>query len=328
MEAGLVILVFWAAMAGLGMYISNAKGREVGEGLLLGLCFGPLGVLIAALLPTVQRVQVSDEERQRVAAEESARVADFVKRQAEGNKRFSDQLELERKRAEFDRQTKEHEKRERREARDDYYRSRGVEPGLFAWFKVLPDLVQALAFGLTLGMPILVGFGGYGLVQHWKSEAEFAKQEEGIKLDRERREEAAKKAANELQAREIEAEELTKLQAQEKPVEAKPPTAVSKLDQRMVDKTELPKESAPIHEIEGEPQVLSERRQAAVEKLAIGKKHQANSDWNLATLYYKDVMAMVPDSPLYVEARDAIKACEEKMQAAQIIPKVKTQRRR
>lgn len=39
----------WAV---LGAYVSTEKGRPAGEGFALGLLFWPVGVLIAALLPT------------------------------------------------------------------------------------------------------------------------------------------------------------------------------------------------------------------------------------------------------------------------------------
>lgn len=45
--------VWWLACAGLGGYVSAQKGRNPGEGVVLGLLFGPLGVVVALLLPTV-----------------------------------------------------------------------------------------------------------------------------------------------------------------------------------------------------------------------------------------------------------------------------------
>jgi hypothetical protein len=49
----LVALVVGAGVfAVLGAYISNEKNREPGEGVILGLLFGPLGCLIAAILPS------------------------------------------------------------------------------------------------------------------------------------------------------------------------------------------------------------------------------------------------------------------------------------
>ncbi len=45
--AGVVILLIWAIFAGSGWYISKAAGRNPAEGLVLGLLFGPIGLLIA-----------------------------------------------------------------------------------------------------------------------------------------------------------------------------------------------------------------------------------------------------------------------------------------
>ena len=42
---------------------------------------------------------------------------------------------------------------ERRAERDMKYRAKGVEPGPWAWFKVLPDVTQALLLGLGFSMP-------------------------------------------------------------------------------------------------------------------------------------------------------------------------------
>jgi hypothetical protein len=47
------VLVLAVAFGGLGAWIASQKGRAGGEGLALGLLFGPLGVLVEALLPTV-----------------------------------------------------------------------------------------------------------------------------------------------------------------------------------------------------------------------------------------------------------------------------------
>jgi hypothetical protein len=55
MELLIVIAVIWVGMIWLGGYVSDQKGRSKNEGQLLGLFFGLLGVIIAALLPTVDK---------------------------------------------------------------------------------------------------------------------------------------------------------------------------------------------------------------------------------------------------------------------------------
>jgi hypothetical protein len=48
-----IALALAVVFAGLGAWIADQKGRSGGEGFALGLLFGPLGVLVEALLPTV-----------------------------------------------------------------------------------------------------------------------------------------------------------------------------------------------------------------------------------------------------------------------------------
>lgn len=45
-------VLVWILFVGLGAYISTQKNRQAIEGVLLALLFGPLGLIIAALLPT------------------------------------------------------------------------------------------------------------------------------------------------------------------------------------------------------------------------------------------------------------------------------------
>ena len=52
MELLIILLIVWAAFGALGYYIATQKGRPQAEGLLLGFLFGPLGVLLVALLPS------------------------------------------------------------------------------------------------------------------------------------------------------------------------------------------------------------------------------------------------------------------------------------
>jgi hypothetical protein len=52
MELLIILLMVWAAFGGLGYYVAAQKGRPEAEGLLLGFLFGPLGVLLVALLPS------------------------------------------------------------------------------------------------------------------------------------------------------------------------------------------------------------------------------------------------------------------------------------
>ena len=49
-----MVAVVWIACMCLGVYVAIQKGRSTGEGATLALFFGPFGVLIAALLPTIE----------------------------------------------------------------------------------------------------------------------------------------------------------------------------------------------------------------------------------------------------------------------------------
>ncbi len=51
----------------------------------------------------------------------------------------------------------------RRQAREDYYLSRGIEPGPFAWFKALPEALQPILIGLAVVAPVLIGVVAFAM---------------------------------------------------------------------------------------------------------------------------------------------------------------------
>ena len=69
MDAAAWLVTFWILMAGLGWYVSEQKRRPGGEGFALGLLFGPFGVLVAALLPTVPEAKAPARKPRRPAYE-------------------------------------------------------------------------------------------------------------------------------------------------------------------------------------------------------------------------------------------------------------------
>jgi hypothetical protein len=48
-----IIAMIWLVMGALGAFVALQKGRSPIEGLMMGFLFGPFGVLITALLPTM-----------------------------------------------------------------------------------------------------------------------------------------------------------------------------------------------------------------------------------------------------------------------------------
>jgi hypothetical protein len=49
------LLIYLAAFTTMGLYVANAKGRGDAEGAIFAVLFGPLGLLLVACLPTVEK---------------------------------------------------------------------------------------------------------------------------------------------------------------------------------------------------------------------------------------------------------------------------------
>jgi hypothetical protein len=147
--AGAYALVF----GGLGCWISSEKGREPAEGIFLGLLFGPLGCLIAVLMPAPPSAAARPVPPPPTAAEHQAAHQRHLDWQAVQSKLAA----AERAQWAEQRRIEAEEKRERIEARDKSYRARGVEPGPWAWFQVWPDWFQATLFGVAISAPFIVG---------------------------------------------------------------------------------------------------------------------------------------------------------------------------
>jgi hypothetical protein len=49
------VIATWCACAGLGAWVAGEKRRPAAQGVILGFLFGPIGVLILALLPNGER---------------------------------------------------------------------------------------------------------------------------------------------------------------------------------------------------------------------------------------------------------------------------------
>ena len=61
MEILAVCALGWCALGGFSVWIAAQKGRSLAEGFLVGFLFGPLGVIVEALLPTLDREDSSSE---------------------------------------------------------------------------------------------------------------------------------------------------------------------------------------------------------------------------------------------------------------------------
>src|SRR3954447_19303195 len=71
MTMSLLIPVVWLSFSAYGYWIATIKQRNPGQGMILGLLFGPIGCVVAATLRerTVEEVEQEREAAQQEAAE-------------------------------------------------------------------------------------------------------------------------------------------------------------------------------------------------------------------------------------------------------------------
>lgn len=70
--------------------------------------------------------------------------------------RLKAEAEERRRDKESRRQQRKEKKEQRRESRNEWYSARGIEPGPFAWFKVLPEIVRLIILGVLFALPFVV----------------------------------------------------------------------------------------------------------------------------------------------------------------------------
>jgi hypothetical protein len=160
-----VIIVDAAIMCGLGAWVASVKGRDSGEGLLLGLLFGPFGVLIEALLPNIAPPTAEQLAAQRAAEPAQVkrarehRAAEQARWHAERKSQEEQQKAEAEKAAALAQARREALKAERQLKQDAFNercRERGIKPGPFAWYFLLSDLGQAATLGLMAGLVVAI----------------------------------------------------------------------------------------------------------------------------------------------------------------------------
>jgi hypothetical protein len=74
------LILTWLFLCGpLGGWVAGQKGRSGAEGFALGFVFGPFGVLVEALLPSIS----AEELRYRAEMKARIRASDQARREAE-----------------------------------------------------------------------------------------------------------------------------------------------------------------------------------------------------------------------------------------------------
>ena len=155
MEMIFPIAVLAVVFGFLGMWIAVQKRREQQEGFILGLLFGPLGVLIEAVLPTI--AEPTSAQPQRAPTEEDLERIRELRRRDEANRLAAERVLEERRKA------REETLRKEAEARERYIRETisTIVQGIRALRLSLPDWVKMTAVGLVLGLVLCTPFYFY-----------------------------------------------------------------------------------------------------------------------------------------------------------------------
>lgn len=147
--AVLLILMSLAACGVAGQYVSTSKHRPEREGLALGLVFGPVGLIVAALLPTL--APPTDDE---LAARKAERLDRMAEEAAERKARRAalKAADAQLKAALTAGWTAGSIASLRALAALGRSLGRGIRWVVtFGWFRGLPDWLQAVAAGLVVG---------------------------------------------------------------------------------------------------------------------------------------------------------------------------------
>lgn len=146
------LVVLWLVMMAIGAWASGQKHRNPGEGVLLVILLGPLGLLIAVLMPTISS-SAAVTQHSTVDHEflERKRIANLAAQEC-----YREQLDEERRKRKIAKQLELDEIRDKKLAYDQWYLNRGIQPGPMAWFKAMPAMPATLKMilcGLLLSLP-------------------------------------------------------------------------------------------------------------------------------------------------------------------------------
>ena len=146
-----IVVVVALAFAALGTWIASQKNRDGGEGFILGLLFGPIGVIIEAVLPTVAQppppapaAELTEEEQDRIQEQRRRQAAQ------EEAKRLAAARELEERRKARIEQMRREKRGKGSDARGK--RKRNSSRSIKALWRWIPDWVKMASAGLLLGL--------------------------------------------------------------------------------------------------------------------------------------------------------------------------------
>jgi len=159
-----ILLLFWLMMGALASWIASQKGRSGVEGFVLGVLFGPLGVIVEAVLPSPISLPPAPRVHSQAAAGAAPPLSDdeierMRRREIERAKLLARQMELLRENEEqafaYRREVY------RRLARSCRYLLLLAWSSvryflLFGWFRDIPDWLQAIALGLVFAIPGII----------------------------------------------------------------------------------------------------------------------------------------------------------------------------
>lgn len=161
--AGVVFIVLFfffvtcVVTGAVGSWIAAQKNRPGGEGFALGFFFGPLGLIIEALLPTLTKEQLDQLLREKAARRFGGNFPATPSQPPS-----SAELEARRAREQEWREVRERERGKTREVAEEARRHRAEALAKmrraifgFGWFRALPDWLQPILIGLAVALPVV-----------------------------------------------------------------------------------------------------------------------------------------------------------------------------